>query len=154
MILNFTIKNQILSQERAQQSLNLVADSKKYLVAKFSFLSDEWKSGKLVYVLFTHKNKTYKRILGSDKELGFDECYIPAEVIKAPGFTMSAVCGDRITTNELMINLLPSGYTENIENQEATPSVMEQMNTLMYRYASLCNDILKECQKINEKKEG
>jgi hypothetical protein len=153
MILNFTIKGQILSQDRAQQSLRLVADSKKYLVAKVAFESEEWKRGRLVYVLFTHKGKTYKRILGADKELGFDECYIPAEVIKAPGFTLSMVCDDRITTNEIAIKLEPSGYTEDIENQKATPSVMEQMNTLMYKYASLCNDILKECQKINEKKE-
>ena len=152
MILNFTIKGQILSQDVGQKDLRLVADSKKYLVTKIAFESDEWKSGKLVYVLFSHKGKTYKKILGADKELGFDECYIPAEVIKAPGFTMSMVCDDRITTNEIMIKLEPSGYTENIENQAATPSVMEQMNTLMYKYASLCNDILKECQKINEQK--
>lgn len=152
MILNFTIKGQILSQDAGQKDLRLVADSKKYLVAKIAFESDEWKSGKLVYVLFSHKGKTYKKILGADKELGFDECYIPAEVIKTPGFTMSMVCDDRITTNEIMIKLEPSGYTENIENQAVTPSIMEQMNTLMYKYASLCNDILKECQKIKEEK--
>jgi hypothetical protein len=43
-----------------------------------------------------------------------------------------------------------SGYTDNIVNQQATPSVMEQMNDYMKQYAMLCNSILQDCQKIRE----
>jgi hypothetical protein len=70
----------------------------------------------LVYALFSHNGKTYKQILGAEAELGFNECYVPVEANKAPGFKVSLVCGDRITTNEVEIKLNPSGYTENISN--------------------------------------
>ena len=34
--------------------------------------------------------------------------------------------------------------------KEVTPQLLKQANDLMYRYASLCNDILKECQRIRQ----
>jgi polygalacturonase len=125
MTLNFAVNNQSLSLDRSQQNLKLVADSKNYLITKFSFETSEWKKGDLVYALFSHKGKTYKKILGSDEELSVNECYVPEEVTKTPGFTVSLVYGDRIPTNTVGIKLGASGYTENIENQIATPSVME-----------------------------
>ena len=62
----------------------------------------------------------------------------------------SVFCDDLITSTVVSIPVENSGYTENIVNQEATPTVLEQMNQLMYKYASLCNDIYKECQQIKE----
>ena len=85
----------------------------------------------MVYALFSHNGKTYKKILGADEGLGFDECYVPNEVNKAPGFKVTLVCGDRIPTNEVEIKLGASGYTEKIENQKATPSIIDQMNSYM-----------------------
>ena len=86
--------------------------------------------------------------------MGFNECYIPYEVIKAPGFKMSVVYGDRIPTNEIEIKVESSGYTEKIENQKITPSVSEQMDTMMYKYTTLCNDIYKECKEIEKRLNG
>lgn len=153
MTLNFAVNNQSLSLNRSQQNLKLVADSKKYLVTKFLFQSSEWKNGELVYALFSYNGKTYKQILGVDEELQFNECYVPIEVNKAPGFKVSLVCGDRIPTNTVEIKLDPSGYTENIENQKATLSVIEQMNAYMKRYALVCNQILQDCEKIKKEME-
>ena len=147
MTLIFTVNNQTLLLSKTQQNLGLVADSKKYLITQFNFQSNEWREN-LVYALFSHNGKTYKQILGADSELKQNECWVPSEVIKSPNFKVSLVCGDRITTNEVTLKIHPSGYTEKIENQDTTPSVIEQMEQLMHKYAVLCNDIYKECQKI------
>lgn len=150
MKLNFSVNNQTLSLSPAQKNLKLVADSRNYLVTKFLLQTGEWKKGDLIYALFTHNGKTYKQILGADANLDKNECYVPPEVIHAPGFTVSLYCGSRIPTNTVDIALAPSGYTEKIENQKATLSVMEQMNAYMQKYAMVCNAILQDCQKIKE----
>ena len=111
MTLNFAVNNQALSLNRAQQNLKLVADSKNYLVTKFMFMSSEWKKGELVYALFSYDGRIYKQELGIEEELNPNECYVPEWVIRAPGFKVSLVGGDRITTNEVEVKLLPSAYT-------------------------------------------
>ena len=125
MILKFSVNNQTLSLSPSQKNLKLVADSRNYLVTKFLLQTEEWKKGDLIYALFTHNGKTYKQILGAEADLEKNECYVPSEVIHAPGFTVSLYCGSRIPTNTVDIVLSPSGYTEKIENQNATLSVME-----------------------------
>jgi hypothetical protein len=110
MKLNFAVNNQTLSLGRSQQNLKLVADSRNYLITKFIFMSSEWKKGDLVYALFSYNGRVYKQDLGL-AGLEANECLVPEWVIKAPGFKVSLVCGDRITTNEVEIKLLPSAYT-------------------------------------------
>ena len=149
MKLNFTIEHQTLTSSPDIDKMNLVSDSKEYLIAHFDYLSDEWKDT-IVYALFSYGKETYKMILGADKRLAANECYVPAEVIKAPGFTMSCYCGNRIPTNLVQVKIKKSGYTDKIVNQKTTPSVMDQMNDYMLKYALVCNEILKECQKVKE----
>lgn len=151
MTLLFYVNNQTLSLGFTSVNTKVVADSKNYLKAQFVFQTSEWKKGNLLYALFTHKGKTYKKILGVEPGTKWNECYVAPEVIKEGRFSVSVYCDNLVTTNIVDIPVIASGYTENIENQPATPSVMEQMNNLMYKYASLCNNILKEYQK--EKKE-
>jgi hypothetical protein len=57
MKLNFTIENQTLLSSPETDKLNLVSDSRKYLVAHFDFLSDEWKDT-IVYALFSCGKET------------------------------------------------------------------------------------------------
>ena len=116
-------------------------------MAHFDFLSDEWKDT-IVYALFSCGKETYKMIVGADTELDWKESYVPAEVVKAPGFTMSCYCGNRIPTNPVQIKIKKSGYTDKITNQKTTLSVMDQMNDYMMNYEMACNEILKECQKL------
>jgi hypothetical protein len=54
-----------------------------------------------------------------------NECYVAPEVIKAGKFEVSVFCDDVITSTIVEIPVSASGYTENIVNQESTPSVME-----------------------------
>lgn len=150
MTLQFYVNNQTLSLNPAQRNVRIAADSKNYLKARFTFQTSEWTRGVLRYALFTHNGKTYKKILGIEPGCKSNECYVAPETIKEGGFTVSVYCDDLITSTTETIPVNASGYTEKIVNQEATPSMMEQMNQLMYKYASLCNDIYKECQKTKE----
>ena len=153
MTLIFYVNKQSLSLRPVQINTKVVADSKNYLKAQFVFQSSDWKESKIQYVLFSHNGKTYKKILGVEEGLAANECYVAPEVIKPGKFSVSIYCDNMITTNKVDVEVDPSGYTENIENQKATPSVMEQMNQLMYKYTSLCNEIYKECKKIKEENE-
>lgn len=154
MTLQFSVNNQTLSLNPNCKEYKVVADSKNYLKARFMFQTVEWTRATLIYVLFNHNDKTYKKILGIEEGLKPNECYVPPEVIKEGSFTVSVFCDDLITTTKETINVDPSGYTEEIANQESTPSVLEQMNQLMYQYASLCNEMYKECEKIKEELKG
>jgi hypothetical protein len=103
--------------------------------------------------LFSYNGKTYKKYLGIEEGVKENECFVANEVIKPGEFTVSVFAENYITTNTVTVPVKQSGYTETIENQPATASVLEQMNTLLYNYANVCNDILKECQRIQRKLE-
>ena len=150
MTLQFYVNNQTLSLNPAQKDIKIASNSNNYLKARFIFQTSEWTRGVLRYALFTHNGKTYKKILGIEPGLKSNECYVAPEVLKEGTFTVSVFCDDLITSTTEVIPVVASGYTENIVNQESTPSVLEQMNQLMYKYASLCNDIYKECQQVQE----
>ena len=150
MTLQFFVKNQTLSLNTAQRGVKIASDSKNYLQARFTFQTSEWTRGVMRYALFSHNGETYKKFLGIEPGCKSNECYVAPEVIKDGAFRVSVFCDDLITSTVVSIPVENSGYTESISNQEATLSVLEQINTLMYNYASISNDILKECQKIKE----
>lgn len=149
MTIKFNVQNQMLVIHPSQAKLRLASDSRKYWVANFDLRTEEWKN-KIVFALFTFGERTYKMVLGADAELGWNECWVPAEVIHAPKFTVTLYCDNRITTNMVTVPVDPSGYTEKVVNQRVTPTVMEQMDSLMKRYALICNSILQDCSKIQQ----
>lgn len=151
MTLSFYVNNQILSLNPTQANVKVVADSRNYLKVQFMFQTSDWKKGDLLYALFTYKGKTYKKILGIEEGTKWNECYVAPEVLKEGKFSVSVFSNDLITTNSVDIPVLKSGYTDKIENQEATPSVLEQMNSLMSKYAYICNNILQDCEKIERR---
>lgn len=151
MTLQFYVKNQTLSLNPAQKEIKIASDSRNYLKARFIFQTSEWTRGVLRYALFTHNGKTYKKILGIEPGCKSNECFVAPEVIQEGNFTVSVFCDDLITSTIEVIPVVASGYTENVVNQENTPTILEQMNQLMYQYANLCNDILKECQQVEER---
>lgn len=154
MTLQFFVNNQTLSLNPAQRDVKIASGSRNYLKARFTFQTSEWTRGTLRYVLFSHSGATYKKILGIEPGCKSNECYVSPEVIKDGNFTVSVFCDDLITSTLVSIPVENSGYTENIVNQEATPSMLEQMNALMYQYATLCNDIHKECESIEKRISG
>lgn len=154
MTLIFYVNNQSLSLNPAQEGIEIASDSKNYLKARFEFQTKDWKTDRPKYALFSYNGKTYKKYLGIEEGVKENECFVAPEVIRPGTFTVSVFAEDYITTNTVNIPVKQSGYTETIENQPATPQTLEQMNTLMYQYASLCNEILKECQRIQKEMEG
>jgi hypothetical protein len=142
-----------LSLSPNQENIDIASDSKNYLKAKFIFQTNDWKTNLPKYALFSYQGRTYKKYLGIEEGVKENECFVANEVIKPGEFTVSVFAENYITTNTVTIPVKQSGYTENIENQPATASTLEQMNTLLYNYANVCNDILKECQRIQRKLE-
>jgi predicted metal-binding protein len=90
---NFIVSGQMLLRATNEQKVKLASHNKK-IIAAFEFRTDEWKN-KVVYALFTYKNHTWKKVLGADKELAFNECYIPAEVLMPGSFSLTLYCDDR-----------------------------------------------------------
>lgn len=152
MVLKYIVSNQSMQLHPSCEKLQVVADSKNYLIAQFDFRTDEWLNGP-VWALFTYEDQTYKKLLGAE-QLALNECYVPPEVIKSPSFTVSLYTGDRIVTEVVKKKVIPSGYTENIKNQNVSPSVLEQIDQLMKGYAIICNNILQDCKKIQETLRG
>lgn len=142
-----------MSLSPSQENIDIASDSKNHLKAKFIFQTSDWKTNLPKYALFSYQGKTYKKYLGIEEGVKENECFVANEVIKPGEFTVSVFTENYITTNTVTIPVKQSGYTENIENQPATASTLEQMNTLLYNYAKVCNDILKECQRIQRKLE-
>ncbi|MBO4941691.1 MAG: hypothetical protein J6D15_05770 [Clostridia bacterium] len=114
-MLCFNIKNQIIERT---DDFKVVADSRNYLTAHFSF-SEEWEGD--IVAIFGNGTQFYNVILSDNA------CTVPWEIIKAPFFTVSAVCGDRITANSVMVDVEKSGYVEGETPKEPTPEVYEQI---------------------------
>jgi hypothetical protein len=148
MEIKFNVIHQMLKSADSNENKYLVADSKQYLIATFVYKTNEWNDIP-VTALFTYNNKTYAKILGSDDGLALNQCYIPSEVIKSPGFSVSICCGDLITTDEVSVKIYKSGYKEEIVNSDITTNnISAQMTQLFQQYALICNQILQDCQAI------
>ena len=112
-MLKFKVQNQTLTRT---DSFVPVADSKNYLTAEFEF-SDEWTGG--IVAVFTRDGKPQQALLTDGK------CTVPWEVIKAPGFYVSAFCGDLITADDVYIKVKAAGITDNDGAVVPTPSVWD-----------------------------
>lgn len=122
-MLEFKVTNQIIERT---DSFSAVADSRDYLKAHFTF-SGEWLGD--ITAIFGADNKYYCVLLSDGS------CTVPWEVIKAPGFTASVVCGDRITANKAVVDVKPSGYAEGETPKPPTPDVYAQiLNSLKSPY--------------------
>lgn len=114
-MLEFEVKNQKI--KRTDNS-EVVADSKNYLKAHFT-LSDEWVGD--ITAIFGYGNDYYSVLLENGG------CIVPWEVIKPYGFSVSVVCGDRITADCTIVKVEKSGYVEGETPQPPTPDIYEQI---------------------------
>ena len=69
--------------------------------------------------MFTRDGKPQQAMLTDGK------CTVPWEVIKAPGFYVSAFCGDLITADDVYIKVKAAGITDNDGAVVPTPSVWD-----------------------------
>lgn len=121
MELQFSINQQHIKRIDNE---NVVADSRNYLKARFTF-SDEW-NGLIKTAVFTHGENTYNAIL--DAENG---CVVPWEVIKSGYVHVSVFGGDLITVDKAEVFISSSGYAEGEETKEPSPTVYQQIIAML-----------------------
>ena len=124
--LTFEIDNQIIKRTDDFQP---VARSQNYLSASFTF-SDDW-GDEEKHAIFKSGGKAYEIILDEN-----NECTVPWEALRYAGqMYVSAYSGDRVTASVAVVNVLRTGYTEDISSTEE-PSV-DVYKTLKEKIAEL-----------------
>ena len=125
MELEYNITNQVIERCDKHRPAN---HSQKYLELTFTF-SDDW-SGLAKFALFKTSNGTLRTALSEDKVI------VPASVLREKKFLFSlyGVDGDdlRVTTNQVKVNLLESGFTHDTINDDSDlddPTTVEEIYT-------------------------
>ncbi|MDO5818706.1 MAG: hypothetical protein Q4P11_00070 [Methanobrevibacter sp.] len=108
MDLNFEINNQVLSR---QDENILVNKSKNYVFCNFKFKTVDWDNNEKFAIFKDSWGKSYVSYLGTGNDC---RCVVPNEALKGTNFRISVYGGDLITSSELTILLVPSGYTTRI----------------------------------------
>ena len=106
--LTFDINNQILQRTDKQIIVN---KSRNYIHCTFTFKTEEWNNIEKFAIFKNNRGKAYTCFLGKSIEC---TCTIPSPAMTGNYMKISIYGGDLITTTELKIILLPSGYTIDI----------------------------------------
>lgn len=116
-ILEFSVNDQKI---RAPH-LTVVADSRDYLIARFTF-NETWRGLTKTAIFQGADGQAYYMLLEEDC------CRVPEEVIQPTRFLVSVFAGDRITTDRAMVEVEASGFTPNgIDPPTPTPDVYNQL---------------------------
>lgn len=137
--LNFEVNNQIIN--RLDNNI-LVNKSRNYVNCNFEFKTPDWQ-GLPKFALFKDDwGNTYRIHLPAGCNC---ECEIPHDALKGTSFKVSVYAGDLITTNELRVLLIPSGYTTKIstespEQKDVFVQIFEELQTKIDKviYADSC----------------
>ena len=121
-----------------------VSDSVKFEKIKFNF-PREW-LGYTKTAVFTNGETTINVVLDGSNTLatGENECYIPHEVIKCPGFTVSVfgVDGDSIATSaKALIKVMESGYVIGENPSDPTPTEYQQIINIISETKSIAQSV-------------
>lgn len=119
MQLEFLVKQQHIVRMDSQK---VVADSRNYLFAHFSF-SDDWIGIKTA--VFRKDNQSYEVILEEDV------CLVPWEVLTEGTLSVSVFAGDLVTADRAEVTIAPSGYERGKTPKAPTPNVYEQIIKMM-----------------------
>ena len=117
--LQFEVIHQIINRT---DTFKPVADSRNYLKAHFTFLTDEWTG--IITAVFTKGDVSYNMLLDTN-----NECYVPWELLTETGdIYVSCFCSNLITASCSRVTIFESGYTDEGENTEPpTPNIYEQL---------------------------
>lgn len=106
-VLTFSVFGQYLKRTDHKTIAN---KSRNILKCKFSFKDSIWEDVDK-FVLFKNRTDTYNMHLGRG---GNVDCIVPWEVLVGKYFRLTVYGGDLITTNEITIPLVKSGYTNDV----------------------------------------
>lgn len=121
-IIKFNVRNQNISRI---DNFYVVAKSKSYLTAEFSFLTPDWQ-GVTKTAIFHDKDTSYTQILTDDK------CEVPWEWLANAGTKKVSVFGGAlITVNMADVTIYESGYKEGKTPEPPTQTVYEQIIAML-----------------------
>ncbi len=132
-----------------EQQMNLrfsgvISDSNRFLTVKFNF-DDYWDNTDKTAIFLYDGKKYYVALAdGNSMYLGDDICYVPAEVIKSPGFKIS-VYGMRnntiITSSVENVTVEESGYGDTVP-ADVTPSIWLQLIQVAVNAERIANSVV------------
>lgn len=99
----------------------LAADSRNLLRMRLGHKDTIW-DGIVKTAVFTGPDGTAYNVLVKD-----DECAVPAEVIRAPGFHVSIYGGDLVTADVAFVPVEASGLADGVAPPEPTPDIYTQL---------------------------
>ena len=103
---------------------HIVADSRNYLHAAFTFSDDDWTGIKTA--VFKNGDVVKHAVLDDN-----NECLVPWEVIKSGILHVSVFCGDLITADTATVYINDSGYEDGGIPEDPSPTVYEQIIAML-----------------------
>lgn len=103
------IKVLVRNQRLSLYNLPVVAsNSYDYLKVQATFVTSDWADVDIKTINFNWKGYNKQAVLDED-----NQCYVPKEVIRSPGFQLS-IFGGGITTNQVKVPVINSGIDPDI----------------------------------------
>lgn len=98
----------------------VVADSRDYLTARFSF-GEAWQGLTKTAVFLGADGRAYHMLLTDDA------CAVPPQVLRPTQFFVSVFGGDRLTTDRVAVEVVASGFVEGITPPPTTADIYTQL---------------------------
>lgn len=119
MKLSFKVEKQNISRT---DSNKVVAKSKNYLYAAFTFSTDDWDDVEIKTAIFKNGDRVFNVILNDN-----DECLVPHEVLDSGTVIVSVFGGNLITVDCASFKVHESGYEEGVTPEPPTQDVYSQI---------------------------
>ena len=121
LYITFNVYKQKIKRTDTQ---HIVADSRNYLKASFTFSDDDWTGIKTA--IFKNGDVVKHAVLDDN-----NECLVPWEVIKPGILHVSVFCGDLITADTATVYINDSGYEDGGIPEDPSPTVYEQIIAML-----------------------
>ena len=121
LYITFNVYKQKIKRTDTQ---HIVADSRNYLKASFTFSDDDWTGIKTA--IFKNGDVVKHAVLDDN-----NECLVPWEVIKPGILHVSVFCGDLITADTATVYINESGYEDGGIPEDPSPTVYEQIIAML-----------------------
>lgn len=119
MKLSFRVEKQNIMRT---DSNKVVAKSKNYLYAAFTFSTDDWDDVEIKTAIFKNGDRVFNVILNDN-----DECLVPHEVLDSGTVIVSVFGGNLITVDCASFKVHESGYEEGVTPEPPTQDVYSQI---------------------------
>ena len=116
MSLEFEVNDQ---QLRRVDSTKIVGSNRNVYTCKFTFIDSAWDELHKFAIFTDGWGTTIKCHLGKDSNIL--TCLVPEEVLEGANFKVAVYGGDLLSTNNVTIPIIESGYKKHIRSKGACP---------------------------------